>query len=36
MQALWEEVAALEPDDFSPKDALNYLYELKKKVDAHE
>lgn len=33
MQAILDELAALNPDDLTPLDALNYLYELKKKVD---
>ena len=36
VQDLLDELAALNPDDFTPIAALNYLYALKKKVTAHE
>ena len=32
---LLEELQALNPDNFTPLAALNYLYELKKKVESH-
>ena len=35
-EALMEELAAMNPDDFTPIAALNYLYELKKRANRHE
>jgi len=36
VQAMMEELRTMNPDDFTPIAALNYLYELKKKAGSHE